>query len=113
MSLITKMRKQKAVLWRKGSLNRFGRTSFEAPIEISCRWEDIVVEFLDMQGEKVLSKSVVYVDRILALGDRLKRGEIESDTPTNPLDVEDTFEVRRFEQLPNLKASETLLTAYL
>lgn len=113
MSIITRMRKQTAVLWVRGSPDTYGNFSFASPVEISCRWEDVAQEFLDAQGEKQMSRAVVYADRVLKPGDRLMRGEIDSNTPENPLDTSDAFEVRRFENTPNLRATEFLKTAYL
>ena len=114
MSIIRRMRKQHAVWWQRSATpNRFGRYGFAAPVEIDCRWEDRVESFVDPQGEEKLSNAMVYVDRILSVGDRLKRGSLESDQPTDPTSDRLAFEVRRFDQLPNLRATQTLLTAYL
>lgn len=114
MSVIKKMRKQRAVWWqRKPKPDRFGKFSFEEPVEISCRWDDTTEEFIDPQGETQASRSVVYVDRIISVGDRLMRGEMDSNTPDNPLAIQDAFEVKRFDQNPNFRNTETLLTAFL
>jgi len=115
MSIIKKMRKQHAVLWiRSDAPDRFGRFSYGSPAQIKCRWEDVVQEFRDSQGQATVSRSIVYVDRIIKAGDMLKRGELESDTPSDPRDEPElAWEVRRFDQLPKLNNKETLLTAYL
>lgn len=115
MSIIKRMRRQRAVWWeRSDAPDRFGRYSYAAPVQLKCRWEDVAQEFRDNQGQTTVSRSIVYVDRIIKAGDMLKRGELESDTPADPRDIpEEAWEVRRFDQLPNLKNKETLLTAYL
>lgn len=114
MSIITTMRRQTAVWWQRStSPDGFGRYTYAAPIQIDCRWEDIVVEFLDPQGNKTQSRSVVYVDRVIAAGDMLMEGDWESNTADDPTEEELAFEVRRFDKLPNLKNTETLYTAYL
>lgn len=135
MSLITRMRKQEALLWVRGSADRYGEFAFDAPVQIKCRWEDQVQEFIDAGGERQLSRSVVYVDRVISVGDRLKRilaadawilalgvwddagawsdDAVWIDGVSDPNELTDAYEVRRFDQLPNLKASEFLLTAYL
>lgn len=112
MSIITKMRKQEAIYWKRLTPDQYGKYSFDSPVEISCRWEDKASEFLDSTGQKQVSRSIVYVDRVISVGDRLMRGEMDSNTPADPLTA-DSFEVRRFDQEPNLKATEFLLTAYL
>lgn len=112
MSVTAKMRRQKAVWWARQSQDRYGRWTFSPPIEISCRWEDSMVEFLDARGETQTSKAVAYVDRELSIGDRLMEGEMDSNTPDDPMSTS-SYEVRRMDALPNFKASERLLTAYL
>ena len=114
MSVIVKMRKQTAVWWeRESAPDTYGRFSFNAPVEIACRWDDTLQEFLDAQGEKRLSQAVAYVDRIMKPGDRLMRGSLESDLTDDPIPVEGAFEIKRFDQNPNFKATETLLTAFM
>jgi len=114
MSIIRKMRKQKAVWWaRNESPNTFGQYGFAEPVEVDCRWDDTIQAFLDAQGETQQSRAAVYVDRVMRVGDRLRQGDIESDEPSDPLTLDDAFEIRRFDQNPNLKATETLLTAFL
>ncbi len=76
MSLIKRMRKQKAVWWRKSSINRFGDVVWSDPVEIACRWTDISEQVLDPKGEVFVSRSFVYVDRHLQIGDRLRLGTL-------------------------------------
>jgi len=107
------MRRQEAVWWERTSSDHYGRFSFNPPVQVTCRWDDEIVEYVDAGGETRGSRAVVYVDRIMSPGDRLRRGEMASDEPLDPLSIPDAYEVRRFDQNPNLRNSETLLTAYL
>lgn len=114
MSLIKRMRKQQAVWWsRNPTPDQSGNHTFAAPVEIKCRWEDIVKQFRDSQGEMQLSSALVYVDREMELGDRLMKGEMPTDVEADPMEEPLAFEIKRFEKLPNLRNKETLLTAYL
>jgi hypothetical protein len=114
LSVIKKMRKQKAIYWQRDvAPNRFGQFTFAAPIEIDCRWDDVIEEFLDPRGETQSSRALVYVDRVMLVGDRLKRGEMDSETPDDPLTIQDAFAIRRFDQNPNFRNTENLLTAFL
>lgn len=113
MSLIKKMRRQTAVWWKRLTPDRYGKFAYSTPVEIDCRWEDVAQEFVNDKGEMQVSRALVYVDRVMAPGDRLLLGAVESDTPDDPLLASRSFEIRRFDQLPTLKATETLLTAYL
>ena len=114
MSIIKKMRKQKAVWWaRSATPDQYGAYSFVTPVEIDCRWDDSNEEFRDSKGETLISKSTVYVDRVVGLGDRLRLGELVFDILEDPMQMSDAFEVASFQRIPNLKATETLFIALL
>lgn len=113
MSIIVRMRKQKAVWWERTGQDKWGKATFAAPVEVDCRWDDTTELFVDPQGEQKSSRAIAYVDRVMKVGDRLKRGEMESDTPDDPMTIKDAFEIRRFDRNPNIKATEELLSAFL
>lgn len=113
MSVITSMRRQKAIWWRRTTADEFDHFIYADPIEVTCRWEDVAGQYLNAKGEVAVSQSVVYVDRAMKEGDVLKRGPMESHISSNPRDEEDTFEIKSFEELPDFSARETLYTARL
>jgi len=106
------MRKQTAVWWKKLSADEFGDPAYDDPVEIACRWEDKAVRFLDEKGEVSFSRSVVYVDRVISVGDLLRLGELESGMTSDVSELTGFVEVRRFENLPTLRATQALYTAY-
>ena len=114
MGIITRMLKQTAVYWPFESVNQFGKKVVGDPVEIDVRWEDASEEFLDSGGERQMSNAVVYVDRDIVLGGILMLGVITDIT--DDVDIkenEGAWEIRKFEKLPNLKATEFLRKAYL
>lgn len=114
MSLITSMRRQIAVLWKQGDLDNQGQPSYAAPVEISCRWEDVQEGFLDSGMQKQMSRAVVYVDRDVSPEDVLMLGALDSGVVVDePFENAGAYAVRAFNKLPNLKNTEYLLTAYL
>lgn len=116
MSVIKKMRKQTAVWWqRSAETNRFGEYTFAEPVEIECRWDDVAQEFLNAQNETQASRAIVYVDEAVgvAVGDRLKRGEMDSETPDDPMTIQDAHAVSRVDQNPNFRNTETLVSCFL
>lgn len=113
MSIITRMRKQKAVWWKRLTANEFGTFAYDPPVEIDCRWDDETVEYRDTKEQLHVSEATVYVDRVIAIGDILSRGELESATPDDPTEVEKSYEVGLYQEIPNLKATETLRVARL
>jgi hypothetical protein len=108
------MRKQKCILWATTGRDEYNRPTWTTPVEISCRWEDKIVEFLAPDGSRQLSNAIVYVDRDIELGSVLKLGALTSGiVEATPFDNDDVFEVRSFDKLPNLKATEFLRTVLL
>jgi hypothetical protein len=116
MSLITRMRRQKAVYWERTGHDEAGQPTYAAPVEINCRWEDTSVEFMDKEQRRVLSNAKVYVDRVMPLGSALWRGllaDVHPASASDPFLNEFAYEVRMFKRLPNIRATEELLTAML
>jgi hypothetical protein len=114
MSIITRMRKQQAVWWGQSSVDSFGVPRFNSPIQIMCRWEDDQKEFIGKDGLPQVSSSIVYVDRVMQIGDILWLGLISNiATSQQPRVNAGWQEIKQFKQLPNFSASQFLLTAYL
>jgi len=113
MRLITQMRRQVAVYWSRATVDKYGRYAFSEPVEVKCRWEDAVEEYVSATGEKKVSQAVVYVDRVMQVGDRLWLGEMDSTTPSDPLELFNSYEIGQFEQTPDLKNRDILYVARL
>jgi hypothetical protein len=117
MSIITRMRKQKAVYWAPKELSGgdgFGRKAFEAPVEIECRWDDEVKEFVDSNGNKNISSSIVYPDRDLKIGGWLFLGRLNDDAiKPDPQETKGAKPIKGWQKFPDLKAVEFLRVAML
>lgn len=113
MSVIKRMRKQFCVLWRRTGYSETGASEFDEPVQLRCRWDDCAAEYRNDNGEKALSKSTAYPETEVSIGDRMKVGELDSETALNPLDDDLALEVVGFEKIPNFKAKEFLLIAYM
>ncbi len=122
MSIITRMLKQKAVYWALAGVesggedyDEFGQPQYTVPVEVACRWETKTVEFLGPQGTQEISNAVVYVDQDVDVGGVLMLGELTDidSSLTVPKQNEETWEIRRFEKLPNFRNTENLRTVYL
>lgn len=123
MSIIRKMRRQKAVYWGSPQPDGYGGTVVAMPVEIDCRWEDVQELIKTANGEEAMSKSQVYVDRDLDEGGYLWLGELDDlpQDPSNPK-ANGADEIMKFGKLPTLKvrtdgldpnANEYLRTAWL
>jgi hypothetical protein len=110
------MRKQTAVYWPpEGTFDDYGVPQLGVAREIACRWDDQAEEFVDSEGTRYVSRAKVYVPESedVKIGGVLFLGELADLTDVTPKENNDAYEVRRVDKNPNLKASETLVTAVL
>lgn len=83
-------RKQAAVLWPANGIDRYGQVTVGSPVEIRVQWSDSKTEALDPQGNKVSLDATVIVNRDVAIGSHMWKGELQdwygtgSDTTTEP-----------------------------
>jgi len=129
VGIVNKMRKQNAIYWPLRVVDDSGRDSHGQLVELvltsapvvnyRVRWEAENEEFLDPAGTTRISNAIVYlpllpdgneveVGGILWLGDRA-----DLTKENTPRANAGAFTVRRFDKMPNLKATEFLRTAYL
>jgi len=121
MSIINRMRKQKAVYWPLASeetggqaVDDYGQIRYGQAVEIDCRWDDEMVEVLDPQGNVFVSRAKVYVDRDVSIGGVLMLGTLASVVYLDdPKANNGAYEIRAFLKNPNFKATEFLRTAVL
>ena len=113
MSVIKRMRKQYAVWWERLPADRYGKFTWAEPVEVRCRWDDSGSEYRTMKGQVEISQATVYPDRIMRQGDKLRKGEMETDETLDPTTLDEAFEIQRFEQIPNFRNTETLFIAHL
>ena len=112
MSLIKRMRKQKAVLWSYLKTDRKGMPVYDDPVEIDCRWVNTGMLYRDSNGEEKMSASLAYADRVPPLKSLMWLGEL-ADAPADPRADNTVFEVKRVDEVPNFKATEYLIRVYL
>ena len=123
MGILTRMLKQTAVYWPPGSeasggsdFDDYGKPLYGAAVEISCRWEDVSVEYIDAQGTNRTSNAIVYTSidvkprGVLLLA---ALASLAGSQLTDPKSNDGAWEIRRFDKLPTLRATKNLRTAYL
>ena len=113
MSLLTRMRRQDAVYWEVNGYGDDGQPAFDPPREIRVRWEDVHEVFVDDQGNDIVSNSVVYVGEDLKTQSMLWLGKLTDLDSDIPHENEKAYAIRKFEKIPNLKASDFLRIAVL
>lgn len=136
---IAKVAVQTAVYWANPVADGYGGTTYDYPIEISCRWEDSTRKVMDANGDEIVSRAQILLTRdvdeggVLFLGDLddlvtallleigdfllLETGDYilrESSEEVNPKLMADAYEIVRFDKIPMIKKTDEFVrTAYL
>jgi hypothetical protein len=109
MSIVVKMRKQYAVLWDNPVADGYGGHTFDAPIQIRCRWDDEQTLVLDENGNEVVSGATVYPDTTPTKGTDgwgyMYEGTLASITGVNtdPRAVDGSRKILTVGKVPSLK----------
>lgn len=106
--------KQKATYWSFLKEDGYGGRTFNAPMTVDCRWEEVQEQFLNRNGEVDLSKAIIYLSPVdgntYKIGDYLLLGTSADLVPTN---VAKTFQVRQVMRTPNLRLVKTEIRVIL
>ena len=106
---------QKAVYWGTPVPDGRGGWTFATEVEVSCRWEEKSVKFINPDGEEKVSKAVVMVDRTIVVGGYLYLGT-QASLPvshSDPTAVPGAWQIKQFSPVPTLDAREYVRNAYL
>lgn len=115
--MFDRMRRQVACYWPPAAEDDgYGHPTFGDVREIRVRWEDSTEQVLSPSGETQACKSKVYCDKaddvqelgVLWLG---KKKDLTSQT--EPFSNKDAGRIFRVDKLPDLRARDTLVTAFL
>ncbi len=107
--------RQKAVYWGAPIADGYGGFSWADPIEISCRWEDLVSTVIGKLGSATVSQSRVQVARDLEEEGMLFLGtlnDLDSGDFNDPVSA-GAFVIIRFDKIPNIKGTAFFRRAYL
>lgn len=112
---ITGKLNQTAVYWGNPQENGYGGKTYDDPVEIKCRWEDMTQIVTSANGEEFISRAEVYTDTdlnedgLLYLGDMedLLSSEGESSGELVIGDLSNELQrsinlIRRWEKIPSL-----------
>lgn len=112
MSLITKIRKQKAVYWEESRPDGTGGSVFSTPVEISCRISGDVVRVTTEEGVEVVASGIVYSDRVLKVGGFIWEGLLANIGTGTPMSLGGR-QVVKFSNIPDFDCVERLYKGYL
>ena len=113
---ISRKLKQTAVYWANPTATGAGGRSFDAPVEVSVRWEQKQELFVNADGQETRSMAVVYSAQDMDLDGYLYLGtlnDISSAEEADPMILAGAFIIRGFESVPNVKATQYLRRIWL
>jgi len=103
-SLASSGRHQKAVLWAAtGNFDNEGDALISSPVEITVRWEEVLEEAVDPNGNTVAVDAKITVDRVITVGSILWLGEL-IDLPSPPTELK---QVIGRNHIPGIKSRQT------
>jgi hypothetical protein len=103
---------QDAVYWGNPKEDGYGGKTFDAPIDIKCRWQDIVQLLGTPDKESVISRATVVVLQDLEEDGLLWLGTLANLTvqqQNDPRTIEDICIVKRFSKLPAIRSTTVFL----
>lgn len=112
-ALLTRTCKQVCVYWGNPTNDGEGGKTFDDPVELYCRWEELSQVVTDNKGAEITSRAVVYLLQDVDEEGMLYLGTLEDlydDYATdssageveNPIGIEGAYVIKRFEKLPVL-----------
>jgi hypothetical protein len=107
--LTTRNLKQSATHWATVP-DGYGGYTYSTPKILRCRWENKQEVFRKPNGDESVSEAVVYLDAKVEVGDLLYLGET---TAADPYTLTGVYEVRQYNESPDLRALQTLRKAIL
>lgn len=106
IQFIEKVCVQTAVYWGNPQAGATGGMTFDAPVEIACRWDDRVEVISNSKGKEVVSKAQVLVTQDLDEQGYLYLGSLSGlGSNPNPLEIDDAYEIARMDKSPLFKST--------
>lgn len=112
---------QTLVYWGNPQSDGYGGFTYDAAVELKCRWEDKAEVMLSVDGKEftcnasvLLSDTDVELQGYMWLGTLSELNAITGVQITKPITIKDAYIIRRFDRIPMvMKTDEFVRTAYL
>jgi hypothetical protein len=99
-------------LWPVTAGDGYGGDVFGTAVLIKGRWEDRAEKYIgQLDRRESISQAIVFVDRDIAVGDYLCRGD--QTAQANPSTVPGALKVQQFKKIPDLRDLEYMRRAVL
>jgi hypothetical protein len=103
-----------AVYWAPVGVDRYGKTTFDDPVEISCRWNDAWTQAINPDGTWVWSRATIFTETELLNTGMLMFGTLDdlgSDFPEDVKQDQRVVEIFNVSATDNLKGTQTIYQA--
>lgn len=111
-NFISRVCKQTAVYWGNPVDTGDGRT-WDAPVEIKCRWQDRKQVIMEDNGEKLISRALVFTNQELDYNGLMYLGTLnglDSTQETDPTTIDEgVCIIKRFEKIPAIASTGVFL----
>jgi hypothetical protein len=90
--------------WASQGKNRYGEDTFAAPVVVKGRWEDRNEEVQTLRGETIISRSIVYLQEGVEIGDYLALGDYSA---VSDPELASALEVQAKFTIPSLRTNRS------
>jgi len=110
-SFINKIAVQDAVYWGNPVNDGFGGYTFDTPVVIKCRWEDMERVYTGQEGQQIQQKAKVIVTQEIDIRGWLMLGTlndlamIDSGTYVNPSNEIKAYQIVGVDKVPMIKSN--------
>ena len=108
---------QTAVYWGSPTPNGYGGSTYDDPVEISCRWDGTTQLVTNNQGKEVVSKAEILLTQDVDEDGYLYLGALSGLTiaqKANPETIDAAWKIVRFDKTPLFQSTDEFVQkAYL
>lgn len=114
---VKKYFRQRLVRWEKSGTGGSGQTTYKAPVEVRCRWEDRSEEVQMLDGRRVISNAHIMAGSAFLAGDLVMKGTIADwkalpTYPKLPSKNQGGVEIFKAGDTPSIKGKALLFEAF-
>lgn len=110
MSRFDRQLHQTATYWAPLDTDLFGKKTYEAPVQLTVRWEDKQELYHNKHGQQVVSKSRIFLSQNVDLDGYILLG---TSVETDPVLVTGAEEIQQIARIPDLRNLTTMYMAIL
>lgn len=106
---IEKIAVQTAVYWGNPTDDGYGGKTYDAPVEISVRWENTNELITTADGEQYTCIAKIFVTQDVKVNAYIYLGNLDDLTiseQSDPKSVNDAYRIKRFDKIPMIKKTD-------